>query len=93
MFVNTIWCFCAGKSTLTVVSFADYAWFEEWKDDKVKNRQADYKALKETLINTILETVTQIYPKIKDRVCGFTMCHLRLCLSPALQCFSVLLFL
>ncbi|KAI7803604.1 all-trans-retinol 13,14-reductase-like [Triplophysa rosa] len=58
----------SGKSTLTVVSFADYAWFEEWKDDKVKSRNADYKELKETLINTILEMVTQIYPKIKDKI-------------------------
>lgn len=57
-----------GKSTLSVVSFANYAWFEEWKDDKVKNRSIDYKELKEAFINNILEAVTEIYPKIKDRV-------------------------
>lgn len=57
-----------GKSTLSVVSFANYAWFEEWKDDKVKNRSIDYKELKEAFINNILEAVTEIYPKIKDRI-------------------------
>ncbi|KAF4115914.1 all-trans-retinol 13,14-reductase [Onychostoma macrolepis] len=57
-----------GKSTVTVVSFANYAWFEEWKDEKVKNRSIDYKELKEAFINSILEAVTEIYPKIKDRI-------------------------
>lgn len=57
-----------GKSTLTVVSFANYAWFEEWKDEKVKNRSADYKELKQTFINSVLEVLTEIYPKIKDRI-------------------------
>lgn len=59
---------CAGKSTLTVVSFAPYSWFEEWKDDKVKNRGTDYKELKATIINSVLEIVTQKFPKIKDKV-------------------------
>uniref|UniRef100_A0AAR2K0H4 All-trans-retinol 13,14-reductase n=1 Tax=Pygocentrus nattereri TaxID=42514 RepID=A0AAR2K0H4_PYGNA len=49
-------------------SFAPYSWFEEWKDDKVKNRGADYKELKETLLNSLLEMVYQVFPKIKDRI-------------------------
>lgn len=57
-----------GKSTLSLVTFAPYSWFEEWKDDKVKNRGSDYKALKEMMINSVLEVVLQIYPKIKDRI-------------------------
>ncbi|XP_046722633.1 all-trans-retinol 13,14-reductase-like [Silurus meridionalis] len=57
-----------GKSTMTVVSFAPYSWFEEWKDEKVKNRGADYKEIKAGIINTVLEVVTQIFPKIKDRI-------------------------
>ncbi|XP_072550131.1 all-trans-retinol 13,14-reductase-like [Salminus brasiliensis] len=57
-----------GKSTLSLVSFAPYSWFEQWKDDKVTNRAADYKELKETLMNSILELVYQMYPKTKDRI-------------------------
>ncbi|XP_076121144.1 all-trans-retinol 13,14-reductase [Alosa pseudoharengus] len=57
-----------GKSTLSLVSFAKYEWFEEWKDCKVTNRGPDYKELKETFIQTVVDVVVQIYPKIKDRI-------------------------
>ncbi|XP_072549610.1 all-trans-retinol 13,14-reductase-like [Salminus brasiliensis] len=57
-----------GKSTLSMVSFAPYSWFEEWKDDRVSSRSADYKELKEKLINTVMEWVYQLFPKTKDRI-------------------------
>lgn len=58
-----------GKSTLSLVSFANYKWFEEWKDDKVNNRGAEYKELKQAFIDTCLETVMDIFPKItQDKV-------------------------
>lgn len=57
-----------GKSTLSVVSFTPYSWFEEWKDEKVKNRGADYKELKASIINSVLEVVTEFFPKIKNRI-------------------------
>lgn len=50
------------------MTFAPYSWFEEWKDEKVTNRGADYKELKQTIINSIMEVVFQIFPKVKDRV-------------------------
>ncbi|KAM6914597.1 all-trans-retinol 13,14-reductase [Lycodopsis pacificus] len=58
-----------GKSTVSLVSFANYKWFEEWKDDKVTNREPDYKALKQTFIDSILEVVLDVFPKItRDKV-------------------------
>ncbi|KAL2101213.1 hypothetical protein ACEWY4_002974 [Coilia grayii] len=57
-----------GKSTLSLVSFAKYEWFEEWKDGKVTNRAPDYKELKEVFIQSVVDVVTQIYPNIKDRI-------------------------
>lgn len=77
---------------MTLVSFANYEWFKEWKDAKVTNRGADYKELKQTFIDSALEMVMEIYPKItRDKVrmsmlfmlffffcCGQCMC-LRLC--------------
>ncbi|XP_062389041.1 all-trans-retinol 13,14-reductase [Sardina pilchardus] len=57
-----------GKSTLSLVSFAKYEWFEEWKDDKVTNRGADYKELKDAFIQSVVDVVVQIYPQIKDRI-------------------------
>uniref|UniRef100_A0A3Q0REV8 All-trans-retinol 13,14-reductase n=1 Tax=Amphilophus citrinellus TaxID=61819 RepID=A0A3Q0REV8_AMPCI len=58
-----------GRSTLTLVTFANYEWFEEWKDDKVTNRGPDYMELKQTFINTILEVVMEVFPKItRDKI-------------------------
>ncbi|KAJ8389939.1 hypothetical protein AAFF_G00112240 [Aldrovandia affinis] len=57
-----------GKSTLSLVTFANYEWFEEWKEGKVTNRGPDYKELKEAFINTILDTVVEIFPNVKDKI-------------------------
>uniref|UniRef100_A0A3B4Z890 All-trans-retinol 13,14-reductase n=1 Tax=Stegastes partitus TaxID=144197 RepID=A0A3B4Z890_9TELE len=58
-----------GKSTLTVVTFAKYAWFEEWKDDKVKNRGPEYKELKQAFIDSILKMTMEVFPKItRDKI-------------------------
>ncbi|XP_061555561.1 all-trans-retinol 13,14-reductase [Phycodurus eques] len=58
-----------GKSTLSLVSFAKYDWFEEWKDDKVTNRASDYKELKQAFIETALQVVLDVFPKItRDKV-------------------------
>ncbi|XP_078125690.1 all-trans-retinol 13,14-reductase [Sander vitreus] len=58
-----------GKSTLSLVSFAKYEWFEEWKDDKVTNRAPDYKELKQAFIDSILEVVMDVFPKItRDKI-------------------------
>uniref|UniRef100_A0A3P8RVJ8 All-trans-retinol 13,14-reductase n=1 Tax=Amphiprion percula TaxID=161767 RepID=A0A3P8RVJ8_AMPPE len=58
-----------GKSTLSLVSFANYQWFEEWKDGKVTNRGHVYKALKQAFIDSILEVVMDVFPKItRDKI-------------------------
>lgn len=68
LFVFIIFIF-VGKSTLSLVSFAKYEWFEEWKDDKVKNRAPDYKELKQAFIDSALEVVMDVFPKItRDKV-------------------------
>ncbi|XP_070837614.1 all-trans-retinol 13,14-reductase-like [Chaetodon trifascialis] len=58
-----------GKSTLSLISFANYKWFEEWKDGKVTNRPAEYKELKQAFIDSTLEVVMGVFPKItRDKV-------------------------
>ncbi|CAI5676132.1 unnamed protein product [Oreochromis niloticus] len=58
-----------GKSTLSLVTFAKYEWFEEWKDGKVTNRGRDYMELKQAFIDTILEVVMDVFPKItRDKI-------------------------
>lgn len=54
---------------MSLVSFANYKWFEEWKDGKVSNRGPDYKELKQIFIDSVLEVVMDVFPKItRDKV-------------------------
>ncbi|NXK00597.1 RETST reductase, partial [Corythaixoides concolor] len=57
-----------GKSTMIVVTFAKYEWFEEWKDEQVKKRGDDYEELKTTFVDTIMQAVFKLYPRIQDRI-------------------------
>ncbi|NXP44429.1 RETST reductase, partial [Heliornis fulica] len=57
-----------GKSTLAIVTFTRYEWFEEWKDKQVKKRGDDYEDLKKTFVENIMQAVFKLYPLIKDRI-------------------------
>ncbi|NXL86153.1 RETST reductase, partial [Alectura lathami] len=57
-----------GKSTLNVITFAKYEWFEEWKDEPVNKRGDDYEDVKKAFVDAIMQTVFKLYPKIEDRV-------------------------
>ncbi|NXL39745.1 RETST reductase, partial [Glaucidium brasilianum] len=57
-----------GKSTLAIVTFAKYEWFEEWKDKPVNKRGDDYEELKKTFVDTIMQAVFKLYPRIEDRI-------------------------
>ncbi|NWI34993.1 RETST reductase, partial [Sula dactylatra] len=57
-----------GKSTLAVVTFAKYEWFEEWKDKQVNKRGDDYEKLKKTFVDTAMQVVFKLYPHIEDRI-------------------------
>ncbi|XP_009956992.1 PREDICTED: all-trans-retinol 13,14-reductase, partial [Leptosomus discolor] len=57
-----------GKSTLAILTFAKYEWFEEWKDKPVHKRGEDYEELKKTFVDTIMQTVFKLYPRIEDRI-------------------------
>ncbi|XP_068891429.1 all-trans-retinol 13,14-reductase [Aphelocoma coerulescens] len=57
-----------GKSTLAIVTFARYEWFEEWKDKQVHKRGDDYEDLKKTFVDAIMQTVFKLYPRIEGRI-------------------------
>ncbi|NWS27194.1 RETST reductase, partial [Polioptila caerulea] len=57
-----------GKSTLAIVTFAKYEWFEEWKDKQVHKRGDDYEDLKKTFVDAIMQTVYKLYPRIEGRI-------------------------
>ncbi|NWI19554.1 RETST reductase, partial [Crypturellus soui] len=57
-----------GKATLAVVTFANYEWFEEWRDEPAQRRSDDYEDAKRAFVDTIMRTVYKLYPGIEDRV-------------------------
>ncbi|NXO32656.1 RETST reductase, partial [Cisticola juncidis] len=57
-----------GKSTMAIVTFARYEWFEEWKDKQVQKRGDDYEDLKKTFVDAIMQTVFKLYPRIEGRI-------------------------
>ncbi|XP_009983567.1 PREDICTED: all-trans-retinol 13,14-reductase, partial [Tauraco erythrolophus] len=57
-----------GISTVTVVTLAKYEWFEEWKDKQATKRGDDYEELKQTFVDTIMQAVFKLYPRIEDRI-------------------------
>ncbi|XP_068130840.1 all-trans-retinol 13,14-reductase-like [Hyperolius riggenbachi] len=63
---------CPGKSTLTALTFANYEWFEEWKNKKVQKRGQDYESVKSGFAEAMLETTIQIFPQIRDQIDCYT---------------------
>lgn len=61
-------CPAVGKSTLAIVTFAKYEWFEEWKDEPVNKRGDAYEDLKKTFVDAVMEVVFKLYPNIEDKV-------------------------
>ncbi|KFQ59967.1 Putative all-trans-retinol 13,14-reductase, partial [Pelecanus crispus] len=57
-----------GKSTLAIVTFSKYEWFEEWKDKQVNKRGDDYEELKTTFVDAVMQAVFKLYPRIEDRI-------------------------
>ncbi|XP_030057638.1 all-trans-retinol 13,14-reductase isoform X1 [Microcaecilia unicolor] len=59
---------CPGKSTLTALTFAQYEWFEDWKEEEVKKRGADYESVKNTFAEAMLETILKFFPHLRDKI-------------------------
>ena len=57
--------FSVGRSTITIVSFAPYSWFEQWTELAVKKRGDEYNSLKNALGQQLIDQVVQIYPQLK----------------------------
>ncbi|XP_063997247.1 all-trans-retinol 13,14-reductase isoform X2 [Pogoniulus pusillus] len=57
-----------GKSTLVMITFTKYEWFEEWKDKQVHKRGEDYEELKKTFVDSVLSIVFKLYPRIEGRI-------------------------
>ena len=57
-----------GISNCVVISDGLYKWFEQYKDQPVKHRGADYGALKELLTKSLLDVLFEFVPQVKGKV-------------------------
>ncbi|XP_069760709.1 all-trans-retinol 13,14-reductase-like [Narcine bancroftii] len=58
----------AGKSSMIIVTFACYEWFEKWKDERVKKRGEDYEHLKMGIAKKLIDRTTEYFPQLKGRI-------------------------
>lgn len=56
------------RHTALCITEAPYKWFENWENEKVKNRGPGYEDLKERLSQKILEGMFKRYPHLKGKV-------------------------
>lgn len=59
---------CPGRSTIEVVGFAPYAWFERWRETAWGKRGEEYERLKERLAGRLLEALFGMVPQVRGRV-------------------------
>ncbi len=57
-----------GIHTMEAFIFVSYAPFERWKDSKTGERPEEYDALKQRLIERMLETIEGVVPGLKDHL-------------------------
>ncbi|XP_078280587.1 all-trans-retinol 13,14-reductase-like [Rhinoraja longicauda] len=57
-----------GNSCMTILTMARYEWFEEWKDEKVKSRGAEYEAWKMDIARRLLDRAIDLFPQLKDKI-------------------------
>ena len=54
------------KSTVAIVTFAQWKWFESWNDQPLKRRGDDYERAKKLIGQQMIDQTCQLYPQIED---------------------------
>ncbi|KAM7386080.1 hypothetical protein PAMA_008956 [Pampus argenteus] len=57
-----------GKSCMTLLTMAQYEWFEEWEGTKLGKRGQDYVDLKNSMAQELLDWALTIFPQLRDKV-------------------------
>jgi all-trans-retinol 13,14-reductase len=57
-----------GKSTVQVISLADYEWFRKWEGDRWMKRGGEYEELKDKLKGFMLTKLLKVAPQIEDKI-------------------------
>lgn len=57
---------CANLSTCEIITFAPYAWFEQWADEPSGKRSSSYKDVKQAFVQAIWrERVLPLFPRLE----------------------------
>jgi len=54
------------KATCAIVSLANWNWFKEWENERVKNRGDRYEEVKQRLGHQMIEQTCQLFPQLRD---------------------------
>lgn len=57
-----------GKSNCTIITLANWNWFNEWDGTKVKKRGLEYEAVKNQFRIRIVEQMLTYYPQLRDKI-------------------------
>ncbi|NHJ84525.1 MAG: hypothetical protein FK734_03635 [Asgard group archaeon] len=57
-----------GKKTIIVLSFAPYEWNKNWSAENGRERNGEYKALKEEIYNKIIQKLERVIPEISKHI-------------------------
>ena len=57
-----------GKSTCTLILVANWEWFAQWKDERVKKRGDDYEQVKNTLAAKARTQLLKLFPHLEERI-------------------------
>lgn len=56
------------KSTVEIITVAQYDWFKKWEDARWKKRGEEYNALKEQFSQRLLEQLYKYVPQLKGKI-------------------------
>lgn len=56
-----------GKSNCTIITLADFKWFQKWEERRVMKRGEDYEKVKMRLAEKAWEQTCRFYPQLKDK--------------------------
>ncbi|KAJ8024521.1 All-trans-retinol 13,14-reductase [Holothuria leucospilota] len=57
-----------GKAVCTVVTMANWEWFQPWEEERVKNRGDGYESVKDAIAKNMWKRVLDLYPQLEDKV-------------------------
>ncbi len=57
-----------GRSTIEIIGFAPYEWFQKWEGTRWNKRGEEYEAMKEKFARKLLEQLYRFEPQVKGKV-------------------------